>query len=222
MAQRVAGEQYESITGQLFEIGRQLRQVNGYPFDPEKLKKHLQLAIEGKMFSGAVSATAKVWKTWKTIKLGTGLKTASDFHKEVVKTGMEITDSANDILGKPVFTVAESEAEVELVACSVAELGFMDNATRKDIYVRAEELGLYLCLPEVGPQLRLQYTDQPKREWLIIAMEPITGSDGDLNLFSLKCDGDRRWLGCSSGNPDYVWRGYNRFIFLRRKQHLNL
>ena len=56
MAVTVAGEQYESITGQLFEIGRQLRQPNGYPFDPTQLKDFLQLAIEGK-FNG-VSAPA--------------------------------------------------------------------------------------------------------------------------------------------------------------------
>jgi len=44
----VAGDLYESVTGQLFEIGRQLRQVNGYPFDPLQLKAHLQAAIEGR------------------------------------------------------------------------------------------------------------------------------------------------------------------------------
>ena len=50
MASRVAGEQYETITGQLFELGRQLRQPNGYPFDPVALKRHLQAAIEGRFF----------------------------------------------------------------------------------------------------------------------------------------------------------------------------
>jgi hypothetical protein len=48
----VAGELYESITGQLFEIGRQLRQPSGYPFNPHLLKLHLQNAVEGK-FDGA-------------------------------------------------------------------------------------------------------------------------------------------------------------------------
>ena len=48
MAQCVAGEAYESITGQLFEIGRQLRQPNGYPYDPELTKKALQDVIEGR------------------------------------------------------------------------------------------------------------------------------------------------------------------------------
>lgn len=47
----VAGELYESITGQLFELGRQLRQPNGYPFDAANLKIHLQAAIEGR-FNG--------------------------------------------------------------------------------------------------------------------------------------------------------------------------
>jgi hypothetical protein len=49
MAEKVAGEMYEGITGQLFEIGRQLRQKNGYPYDPVKLKSALQDIIEGKM-----------------------------------------------------------------------------------------------------------------------------------------------------------------------------
>lgn len=164
-----------------------------------------------------VSATAKVWKTWKTIQLGTGLQTADDFRKEVVKAVMKIGDWANDILGKPAFTATESVTEVELVVASVVELGFKDGATRKDIYVRAQELGLDLCPPEVGPQLRLQYTDQPKGEWLVIAMEPIAVSDGDLSLFVVGHDDDARWLKAYYGYPDYFWGGDGRFVFLRRK-----
>jgi hypothetical protein len=48
MATKVAGELYESITGQLFEIGRQLRQPQGYPYDPIRTKKALQAIIEGR------------------------------------------------------------------------------------------------------------------------------------------------------------------------------
>ena len=47
MAKKVEGELYESITGQLFEIGRQLRQPNGYPFDPENLQDALQNIVNG-------------------------------------------------------------------------------------------------------------------------------------------------------------------------------
>ncbi|MEN9881527.1 MAG: hypothetical protein RLZZ308_710 [Candidatus Parcubacteria bacterium] len=164
-----------------------------------------------------VSATAKVWKTWKTIKLGNGLQTADDFRKAVKSAGMKIDDWANDILGKPAFTATTSKTEVELVVASVAELGFKDGATRKDIYVRAQEFGLDLCPPEVGPYLRLQYTDQPKGEWLIIAMEPITDLDGNLSLFFVTHDGGERWLSAVNGYPHSFWSGYHRFVFLRRK-----
>lgn len=164
-----------------------------------------------------VSAATKVWKTWKTIKLGTGLQTADDFYKEIKKVRVKIGDWANDILGKPIFTVAACEVEVELVVASVAELGFKSGATRKDIYVRAQELGLDLCPPEVGPQLRLQYMDQPGGEWLVIAMEPVTDSDGDLHLFCVAYDAGVRWLHAFDGDPGRFWHGYYRFVFLRRK-----
>jgi hypothetical protein len=159
----------------------------------------------------------KVFPTWKTIKLGCGLQTADDFRKKVMEVGMKIGDWANDILGNPAFTATTSETEVELVIASVAELGFKDGATRKDIYVRAQEFGLDLCPPEVGPQLRLQYTDQPKGEWLVIAMEPITDSDGDLNLFRVAHGGGGPWLDAHGGHPGRFWVGDGRLVFLRRK-----
>ncbi|MBI2063642.1 MAG: hypothetical protein HYT65_01460 [Candidatus Yanofskybacteria bacterium] len=39
---------YYELDGQLQEIKRQLRQPNGYPFDPAQLKLHLQVAVEGR------------------------------------------------------------------------------------------------------------------------------------------------------------------------------
>lgn len=177
--------------------------------DAEALCFLLQSFIEQK--------STKTWSTWKTIQLGTGLQTANDFRKAVKKAGVKIGDWANDTLGKPALMVAESVTEVELVVASVAELGFKDRATCKDIYVRAQGLGLDLCPPEVGPQLRLQYMDQPKGEWLIIAMEPIVVSASFLGLFNVGRDDDERWLSASSGDPGSVWNGCSRFVFLRRK-----
>jgi hypothetical protein len=44
----VTGELYESIDGKLFEIKRQLRQKNGYLFNPNSLNFALQELIEGR------------------------------------------------------------------------------------------------------------------------------------------------------------------------------
>lgn len=74
MAIKVAGELYESITGQLFEIGRQLRQPIGYPFDPDGLKNFLQLAIEGK-FNGIAAPAVKPEK--KLLELVTSMSLAA-------------------------------------------------------------------------------------------------------------------------------------------------
>jgi len=53
--QSVAGDLYFDLDGQLSEIKRQLRQPNGYPFDPFQLKAHLQAAIEGRFSQSSVS-----------------------------------------------------------------------------------------------------------------------------------------------------------------------
>src|SRR5581483_3717379 len=85
---------------------------------------------------------------WRTIQIGTGLKTANDFRRALTSAGYRIGTWANDILGR--FTPATEEKKLDLVAVSVAELGFANGATLRDIYARAKELGLELCPAEVG------------------------------------------------------------------------
>lgn len=128
---------------------------------------------------------AHQFKIWKTIKLGTGLKTVGDFHRALRDGGFHLGEGGNDIIHKPAFTRSPEEVEIELVRVTVAELGFKYGTTRKDIYERAIQLGLELCPAEVGPQLRLQYKDQPRGEWLFIGMEPIANSDGELVVFQV-------------------------------------
>ena len=153
------------------------------------------------------------FKIWKTIKLGSSFKTADDFRKSLKDNGFNISDWANDILGKPNFTVATEETEVDLVKVTVAELGFKKGARREQIYDRAKEFGLELCPPEVGPQLRLQYQDQPNGEWVFIGMEPITDSDGGLHVFSVERDDSELWLYSYWGYPSYVWYPDGQWVF---------
>lgn len=162
------------------------------------------------------------FKIWKTIKLGTGLKTAAGFRKALKKADCYIGDWGNNILGEPAFTAAGEEKDVELVVVSVTQLGYKDCATRKDIYDRAKELGLDRCPAEVGPQLRLQYNDQRKGEWLLIAMEPIVDSNGDPDIFAVGCSSEsERCLYARNGCPDFVWNATLPWVFMRRKQSVS-
>lgn len=156
-----------------------------------------------------------VFGTWKTVKLGTGLKTADDFRGAAELQGMKIVGFANDIIEKPTFSVSTNETEVELVNVSVAELGFTDGATCEDFYARAKELGLGLCPPEVGPQLRLQYLDQPEYKWIAIAMDPITDSDGILRVFDMRLYEGVPLLNAVFGFPCNILGPRSRYIFLR-------
>src|SRR3989344_3160800 len=113
------------------------------------------------------------FKVWKTIGLGTGLVAASNFGSALRSKGQVAYDLSKKMLRSSAFTVEESKREVDLVLITSEELGFKDSATRRDIYERAQELGLTICPPEVGPQLRLQYEDQPCGQHLNIGMEPI-------------------------------------------------
>jgi len=164
-----------------------------------------------------VTVAERVFPAWKTITLGTSLRTADEFRGALKSNGFHIGDWGNDILDKPAFTTAPKETEVDLVVVSVAELGFKNGATRLEIYERSQELGLELCPAEVGPQLRLQYKDQPRGEWLLIGMEPITDSDGHPSVFSVECGDDGLWLGGNHGHPGSFWPCPNRWVFLRRK-----
>jgi len=61
MATKVSGEQYYGLDGQLLEIKRQLRQEDGYPFDPEELKNYLQTAIEGRFRGSRKRSNKFLW-----------------------------------------------------------------------------------------------------------------------------------------------------------------
>ena len=209
----VTGDQYRVIDRRMREIKRQLDQEDGSPLDPEWVASELQRVVEGQTMVLGWGG----FRVFKTIKLGTGLKTADDFSRALNENGCKVGEWAKDILGKPEFTAALKETEIDLVAILVAELGFKQGATRQDIYERAQELGLALCPAEVGPQLRLQYKDQPKGEWLLIAMDPIAGSHGSPSVFGVAHDDEGLWLYGYYGNPEHDWSADDRWAFARRK-----
>ena len=109
---------------------------------------------------------------WRTLKLG-NFRTGSELLEALNQAGCEFDGNCQFALRQPDFEVSAVETEVKLVVLSLRDLGFRDDAIRSDVYKRARKLGFELCPCEVGPQLRLQYKDQPMEESLEIAMEPI-------------------------------------------------
>ena len=89
--------------------------------------------------------TIFTFPTWKTIKLGI-YKSANEYHKALKANGFKIGDWANNILGKSAFFTSPNETEVELVKITVAELGFKNGATRKEIYKK-----YYIYLSHILP-----------------------------------------------------------------------
>lgn len=151
---------------------------------------------------------------FKTIKLGTH-KLVNDLRQSLKDGGNRIGKWGNDILGK--ITLAESEMEVTLHVATVKELTGKDWATNREINEAIRSKGYDLCPAEAGPQLRLQYSDQPNGEWIRVAMEPISASDGDLNVFHVAHDDGECWLNGSDGHPGNEWHGGARFVFVSRK-----
>jgi hypothetical protein len=78
---------------------------------------------------------------------------------------------------------------VDLVVVSGADLGTPTEPSLADVYARAHAHGLSLAPAEVGPQLRLEYLDQPIGEFLHVGMNPINTWSGEPTIFVLVTGG---------------------------------
>ena len=84
----------------------------------------------------------------------------------------------------PDLPLSRSKAGLDLVVVSVVELGLSEETSSlENIYSRVHELGLALAPADTGPQLGLQYFDQPVGEFLYVGTEPIKAKRGDANIF---------------------------------------
>jgi hypothetical protein len=157
-----------------------------------------------------------MWTTWKTVTVGT----FADVHalqKALIDSGFRIGTWAEDVLNSPNFTISPQQREINLVRVTPQDLGFPSGALRTAIYKKGLEFGLSLCPLEVGPQLRLQYSDQPRLESLQIGMEPQLDSEGHESEFRVVHGGDDfLWLVGDHKHPNDFWAKDEYFIFLKR------
>lgn len=167
---------------------------------PENIKYLYELFPEKKIFMKNIEITTK---------------TPEQYIKELKKEGCRISGFARDILNKLEST--KQKENIDVVSFSIKQLGFQNGATLQQIYDKAKELNLELCSPQVGPELRLNYKNQPDNEYLKIAMESISDRGGSPRLFDVCRDGSESWLDNDSGKLDFHYRGDTRFVFRFRK-----
>lgn len=108
---------------------------------------------------------------------------------------------------------------MDLVLVSAAELGFKtDKATLAAIYARVREIGFELAAAEIGPQLRLQYLDQPVGEFLIVGMNPIKTSGGEPIILNVANGGAGLILIGQEAGDDAEIPVPSRFVFMRSNE----
>ena len=114
--------------------------------------------------SGHNVNTPASFQIWRTTTLGSH-KGVDGYRDALDAAGIKIGDSADEILGRPMFPYATVKTEVALVLFSVEELGVDVRASSlSGVYKRARQIGLEMCPAEVGPRLRLDYRNQPLGE----------------------------------------------------------
>lgn len=124
--------------------------------------------------------------------------------------------TAAEIIGRPAFALSKSRASLDLVVLTPADLGLAGTSVEvAAVYARAALLGFALCPAEVGPQLRLQYLDQPLGEALHIAMQPIARYTSEPTVFAIINGGAGLLLVGSDGDLDLVVPTTRRFVFVR-------
>jgi hypothetical protein len=152
---------------------------------------------------------------WKTTRVGT-VANKWDLHRALDAANCGIGDSAEDMFAQPQFFVSPTKTETDVVCVSLAQLAIA-RASLQDIYARAQSLGLALAAAEVGPQLRLQYFEQPLGEFLNIAMTPIRTRDGKSEIFVVGNGGAGLLLTGTNTGGATEFHGPARFVFVRQR-----
>lgn len=148
------------------------------------------------------------------MKIILGTKTKEQILKEYAKQGINISNYAKDMLDKVKFS--KKKQSIELKVVTVADLGFPNGATYKEIIEKAEEQGLYLCPQETAAYLRLDYK-QELYDWAVVASESVTGAAGYPSVFYVSRHGDGVWLDGSWAKPAHEWHSGSGFVFSLRK-----
>jgi len=125
------------------------------------------------------------------------------------ETGMY---SAEAIIRNEAFVWPIERQRLSLAKVSLREIGFIKEPHLVSVLNRLKEFGCWWH-PAVGPALRFEYSDQPRDDYLALAMDPIPDHMGIPNIFNI--DG-----GDGGENPaclDVWWSGDSWDDHIERK-----
>lgn len=147
-----------------------------------------------------------------------GGRTASELLQTMTQRGVRVGSYARSMIESLAFTTLAEPTQIDLalVPARVLVPG-KDFPTTREIFQRADELGLDKVPSEVGPNYRLAHMDQLRGEWVAMGMEPVTGSGGGPRVFEVGHDDDGLWLYGRWTYPDYEWSPGHEFVFSLRK-----
>ena len=165
--------------------------------------------------------TAADIHVWKTLTLGT-FRELPFLRIALEQAGCAVGDDVDAMLAGHAFALAPDRRPIDLVVLSVAQLGFPREASRAAIFARAQELGLQLCPPEVGPLLRLQYAEQPIGEFVRIAMEPLRMANGELDDMIVGNGGAGQLLIGAAVRPDQTLSWNVLLVFARKNSDASI
>ena len=144
---------------------------------------------------------------WKTIHVEFG--SAREYRAALAKNNFAITTGVTKML--PYVRGVMGPREVTIYRQSVESVGFLGGVQLMEIHERIDELGFMMCMPEIGPAVRLRYTHQPLGEKLFCAMKPLVG-----RMFVIENDGGSMILASSEALLDGYWRLEDEFLLQKK------
>jgi len=146
---------------------------------------------------------------------------AVQFLSQLAERQINISRFALDMLENPDFTTLKEKQQITIVRLKVKDLDLNGYPTTNQVYSRAAEFGLDLCLPEVGIYQRLKDINQSLGDPYYIGMKQIADSRSGPRVFGLGRREGVLWLLDRWAEPDDGWDPGSEFVFSLRKKTQN-
>ena len=153
-----------------------------------------------------------LWKQINTIKYNSIKDCIKDFKKKYI-----LSDWIYDIVKKIKKHKFDKKKKYEIHRISVKQLGFKKPTKLKDIYKRLKLKGYKLVDPELAIYLRCLYINQPKGEWLRIAVpfRSMIDSDNVPHLPKLGSALGKLFIETYWSYPGAIFHPHNDFLVLK-------